>query len=63
MTSTDRKNRYCLAHDGDHEYFIPVDKKKEWYKWMDSEDFIDGIDPSWATRIDGNFTFADPECN
>lgn len=52
--------RYCtVGDDSGHEYFCPVDRKEDFYKWVYSDD--DSETPAYATRIDGRLTFADPK--
>lgn len=57
--------RYRLVADNSgHEYYIPVDRSKDWDEWME----LDELDerswdvPNYAMRIDGRFTFTDPRC-
>ena len=55
--------RYQLVgDDSGHDYAIPVDKADEWYEWMDSEAAELGDEPpEWALRVEGDFTFTNPE--
>ena len=54
--------RYQLVgDDSGHDYAIPVSKVDDWYKWMDSEDAELGDVPDWALRVEGDFTFTNPE--
>ncbi len=62
---TKEPTRYRIVGDNSgHEYFIPADKSDDWNKWaeIDEDDERSWDAPSYATRIDGRFTFADPRC-
>jgi hypothetical protein len=56
--------RYELCSDeSGHEYFIPVEQKKEFYKWVESTENDEDTDFDFDDcRIDGTFTFTDPRC-
>ncbi len=54
--------RFKIANDGSHDFAIPVDKEEEFYKWAYDDLTDGGPEPSYATRIDGRFTFTDPKC-
>lgn len=44
---------FCLVQDDDtHWYVIPVDKKKDWYHWLDEGD-LDTDAPAYAVRVGG----------
>lgn len=54
--------RYCLVSDNDgHDYCIPVDKKQEFEDWVYAEADEGGAEPEYAQRVEGTFTFTDPE--
>lgn len=57
------QTRYFLVSDGDgHWYVVPATHREQWDDWIDSEDYINGIDPEFATPVDGpsSVTFVDP---
>jgi hypothetical protein len=57
--------RYRIGSDNSgHRYFYPVDKEAEFSAWqeLDEDDERSWTEPSFATRIDGRFTFTDPRC-
>lgn len=48
------KNRYVISDDeSGHEYLIPERMLGYWYKWINSQDWEDGIVPEYAIPIDG----------
>jgi len=48
---------YILIQDNDcHWYVIPVDKKNEWFKWEESDDYELGVIPDWAKEVNGSPT-------
>lgn len=52
--------RYFLgADDSGHRYAVPVERRGEFYSWVENPDADDA--PTWARRIDGRFTFTDPQ--
>lgn len=53
--------RYKIVGDNSgHDYVIPVERSEEWEKWLDSQDWKDGVTPIYAMRIDGHLTFTNP---
>ena len=51
--------RFKLVHDNDgHQYVIPSLKSGEWWAWLEE---ADNDLPEWARRVDGHFSFLDPE--
>ena len=57
--------RYRIVGDNSgHKYVIPVAKSEDWSRWMEipDDDERAWVEPEYAVRIDGNFTFTDPRC-
>jgi hypothetical protein len=57
--------RYRIGSDNSgHRYFYLVDREAEFSAWqeLDEDDERSWTEPSFATRIDGRFTFTDPRC-
>lgn len=51
---------YVLASDDSgHEYVIPKARSQHWEAWLGSDDWMDGVAPDWAERIDGTFEILD----
>lgn len=50
-----------VSDDSGHKYAVPVDRQAEWYELPVSHGDTDDV-PAWALRIDGRFTFTDPQC-
>lgn len=48
-----------IGDDSGHDYVIPVVRVRDWERWINSEDWSDGIVPAYAERIDGNFRILD----
>lgn len=51
---------FITSDDSGHQYAIPVAQLIQWNEWVKDPDAIDP--PAWAIRIDGHFTFTDPQC-
>lgn len=56
--------RFCtVSDDSGHDYFVPVERKDDWYAWAYGPESAYEDLPKYATRIDGRFTFTDPRCD
>ena len=61
--------RYKIcADDSGHDYYIPVEQVDEFYEWVRSFEDEDHQESYSGrefdnNRIDGTFTFTDPQCN
>lgn len=50
--------KYCLvSDDSGHSYVIPSDRKDDWYKFCDMEDWNV---PEWAKYVEGDLEFERP---
>ncbi len=57
--------RYFIGHDNSgHRYYVPVERQAEWWKWTEipEDDEAGWIEPDYAVKIEGGFTFTDPRC-
>ena len=59
--------RYCLVSDGDHTYACPVDMSEVFKAELELSEDTDDWEPfeeiirEHCIRIDGSFTFTDPQ--
>lgn len=57
LTRKDGKD-FTLVQDNDgHEYVIPLDKAEDFYAWLDSSDYEDGVEPPYLERKEGFIAF------
>lgn len=51
---------YLIANDDSgHDYVIPIARAAHWDKWINSQEWEDGLVPMYADRIDGHFQIVD----
>jgi hypothetical protein len=54
-----------MGDDSGHEYFIPVEQEKMFEAWVAAEEAYEEVgyegEDFEANRIDGRFTFTDPQ--
>lgn len=54
------ERRYFIGGDqSGHQYAVPVELREEWFAWLNLDE--DNEVPTGALRIDGDFTFTDPQ--
>jgi hypothetical protein len=54
--------RYCIVQDQScHDYLIPLSKRKEWYKFLETEEAENGDSPDWARHFSGLISFENPK--
>lgn len=53
-TDASASQEFIITWDNDgHSYVIPYDKEDDWDRWINSQDYDDGVIPNYAKKIGG----------